>query len=111
MIVGAIVNWRWLTTGESLMLLWMSEHNFSGEVLRRFRLIVNFVCNVYLPMFFEVKVKHNITDGPYHIITQLRLLRSQPSEVVDIVSPYIQTGAWFAHPEPVLLSLMTSTRG
>ena len=105
---GTIVHSRWLTTGQTLMMLYMSEHNLTGEVLRKLKLIVTFVSNVYFHMFYEIKVKHSILDGPRHILTQLRLLHSQPEEVVDIVSPYVKTGAWFAHPEPILLTMLAS---
>ena len=105
---GEIVHSRWLTTGEALMLLWMSDHQFTGITLRKLRFIVNFVVNIYFPMFFEIKVKHKIVDGPKHIVTLLRLLRSQPTEVVSIVKPYVQTGAWFSHPEALLLTLLAS---
>ena len=71
---GKIMHSRWLTTGQSIMMLWMSEHTFKGEILQKFRMIVDFVCNVYFPMFFEIKVKHSIVDGPEHIITFHRLL-------------------------------------
>ena len=86
---GNIVHSRWLTTGQSIMMLWMSEHTFKGETLRKLRMIVNFVCNVYFPMFFEIKVKHSILDGPEHIVTLLWLLHAQPPEVVKAVSPYV----------------------
>ena len=55
-LCGTICHSRWLTTGQSLVMLWMSHHGLSGEVLRRFRVIVTFICQVYLPMFFEIKV-------------------------------------------------------
>ena len=42
-------------------------------------------------------------------MSQLRLLQEQPQVVKDIASPYVATGAWFAHPEAVLLSLMCSS--
>ena len=61
-------------------------------------------------MFFEIKVKHSIVDGPKHIITLLQLLHAQPPEVVKAVSPYVQTGAWFAHPEALLITLLSSER-
>ena len=38
----------------------------------------------------------------------MQLLQEQPQVVKDIVSPYVATGAWFAHPEAVLLSLVCS---
>ena len=39
----------------------------------------------------------------------MQLLQEQPQVVKDIVSPYVATGAWFAHPEAVLLSLVCSS--
>ena len=92
------------------MMLWMSEHTFKGEILQKFRMIVDFVCNVYFPMFFEIKVKHSIVDGPEHIITFFWLLHAQTSVVVKAVSPYVQSGAWFAHPEALLLILLSSKK-
>ena len=106
---GNIVHSRWLTTGQSLIMLYMSNHDLTGETLRKFNLIVNFVANVYLPMFYEIKVKHSILDGPRHILTLLRLLRSQPQEVLEIVSWYVNKGAWFAHSEAILLTMLAST--
>ena len=86
---GKLNHTRWLTTGQSLMMLWMSKHGLTGETLRRFRMIIEYVCNIYFHMFYEIKVKHNILDGPKHLITLLCLLRSQQEEVVKIFSPYI----------------------
>ena len=106
---GNIVHSRWLTTGQSLIMLYMSNHDLTGENLRKFNLIVNFVANVYLPMFYEIKVKHSILDGPRHILTLLRLLRSQPQKVLEIVSWYVNKGAWFAHSEAILLTMLAST--
>ena len=56
-LCGKICHSRWLTTGEAIMLLWMSFHGLSGEILRVFKLIVTFVCQVTFPMFFEIKVQ------------------------------------------------------
>ena len=62
----------------------------------------------YFKLYSEVKVKHYLVHGPYHVLTQLRILKSLPMEVQDIVTPYIRTGAWYAHSECVLLSLLGS---
>ena len=47
-------------------------------------------------------------DAPRNILKQLRLLRGQSKEVNSIVAPYIRTGAWFAHPEAILLTMLAS---
>ena len=38
----------------------------------------------------------------------MRFKGSSSKEVGDIVIPYIRSGAWFAHPESVLVSLLAS---
>ena len=48
---------------------------------------------VYSPMWFEIKVKHNWTNGPHHILKQLQLVHLQTDKVKDIVMPYIQLSA------------------
>ena len=73
--------------------------------------------------------------GPYHVLTQIRILKSLPQEVLQLKQvksiptehyiiilvilkhiffceghrdSYIQTGVWYAHSECVLLSLLGS---
>ena len=59
-------------------------------------------------MYFDIKVKHLLADAPKHIVTSLRILKTLPSRVRQIISPHIQSGAWHAHSENILLSLLTS---
>ena len=105
---GSLCHARWLTLGEAIMMLYMSEHGLDGEVYRKFILIVKYVSQVYFQIWFDIKVKHSIVDGPYHILTLLRLVRQQSEEVREIVIPYVRSGAWFAHPEAILVSLLSS---
>ena len=106
---GEICQSRWLTTGMAFMLLWASNHGFDGEILEKFENIVTFIVQVYFPMFFEIKVKHTIVDAPYHILTQLKLLRQQNNLVQQAVESCVRSGALFAHSESVLLSLLVSS--
>ena len=56
-----------------------------------------------------MKVKHYISGAPYHIRTSLRLLKTQPKKVRDSITYYIRTGAWYAHTECLLFSLLASS--
>ena len=105
---GKIVHSRWLTTGESLLMMWTRKHGLTGRDLEILKTLVLFCLRSYFKLYFEIKVKHYLVHGPYHILTQLRILKSLPMEVRDIVTPYIRTGAWYAHSECVLLSLLGS---
>ena len=49
-----------------------------------------------------------IVDAPYHVLTSLRILRTMPKKAKDIITFYVKTGAWDAHSECLLLSLLSS---
>ena len=89
-------------------MLWTRVHGLQGETLDIFELIIQFVLQSYFKLYFDIKVKHSLVDGPYHVVTALRITRTLPKKVKDIVSPYIATGAYHAHPENVLLTLLGS---
>ena len=89
-------------------MLWTREHGLTGNVLSRFESIINFVVNVYFRLYFDIKVKNSLVHGPHHIVTALRLLRSQPEEVRHIVTRYVCSGAHHAHSESVILTLLAS---
>ena len=57
MLCGNNCHSRLLTTGELLMMLWMSYHGLTAVLLRRLQVIVHFVCQVYLPMCYEIQVQ------------------------------------------------------
>src|SRR6218665_2453835 len=42
-------------------------------VLEPLKLLATWVTQVYLPMFYEIKVKHDIKYGPWHLIKLFRL--------------------------------------
>ena len=56
-----------------------------------------------------MKVHHLIKDAPHHILTSLRILRTQPKRVKDVITFYVRSGAWYAHSECLLLSLLASS--
>ena len=106
---GAPINHsRWLTTGQALLMLWIREHNLQGEKLRKFELIVNYVIQSYFKLYFDIKVKNTLVDGPKHILTTLRIFRQQPKEVQNVIKDNIIRGAFHAHSENLILSLLSS---
>jgi hypothetical protein len=80
-----------------------------GDVLRNLKILSQFVAQVYFHMWFRIKVKHSIVDGPHHLIKLLYLLRAQTVEVKDAVTKSIQNGAFHAHSESLLISLLASS--
>ena len=74
----------------------------------KFKMIVSYVVQVYFSIFFDIKVKHSIVDGPYHILKLLRLFNQQPDKVRDATAKYIRSGSWFAHPEAIILTMLSN---
>ena len=105
-----IVHSRWLTTGEALLFMWTRKHGLTGKNLKNLETIVKFCLQSYFKLFFDIKVKHHLIHGPYHVLTQLRILRTLPKNVKTIVTPYVRTGAWYSHTECILLSLLGSEK-
>ena len=49
---GNICHSRWLTTGEAVIFLWVSEHGLEGDLLYRLEIITTFVVQVYHHMYY-----------------------------------------------------------
>ena len=105
---GNMVHSRWLTFAEAVLLLWMSKHGLSGELLQRLETIVIYIVSVYGLMWFQIKVKHSWIKGPRHVLTHLTLLKLQSPEVQAVLLPYLRTSAWYAHSESILQTLLAS---
>ena len=109
MMCGKLSHARWLTTGQRLVFMWTRKHGLTGSNLKVLEMLVKFCLEYYFKIYFDIKVKHLIVDAPSHILTSLRILKKQPKAVRDVVTFYIRTGAWYAHSECVLLSLLASS--
>ena len=105
---GAMVHSRWLTFAEHILQLWMSDHGLTGELLERLETIVTYIVSVYVPMWFQIKVRHSWIEGPRHVLTHLQLLKLQSPEVQNILIPYIRTSSWYAHSEAILQTMLCS---
>ena len=80
----------------------------SGKDLNTLEVLIKYCLQVYFKLYYDIKAHHRLEDGPKHVLTQLKVMRSQPRKVQEAVSFYVRTGAWFAHSECVLLALMAS---
>ena len=55
------------------LLLYMRKHDLGPEDMEVLKL-ATWVTQVYLPMLYEIKVKHGIKYGPWHLVKLFRLL-------------------------------------
>ena len=105
---GPLSHARWLTTGMRIVFMWTRKHDLTDQNLKNLELLVLFCLQFYFKLFFDIKVKDRLEDASNHILSQLRILRNQPVIVREIVTPYIQLGAWYANHENLLISLLSS---
>lgn len=103
---GNLNHARWLTTANRLLRLYVATET-PNENLQS---LCHFVMLVYIPMWFEIKTKPFVEDGPKHIFQSLRLVRKLPKNIQKIVKPIIERNAFFCHPENVLLSMISDER-
>ena len=103
---GTINLSRWLTTANRILRYYMSESSPTNNL----KLLVNYVMNVYVPFWFKVKKYHSIKDGARHIFSFIQLTRYLDKKYLKIIDPVISRNCYFAHPENVLLSMLSDSR-
>ena len=114
MKVGIVCHSRWLTTACRFCRLYISKHKFTGEVLKKLNSIVTVCVWDYFPMWFFIKSQPRFTSGPHHILKEVGIIREMKGKdekcklVRSICEKFVGKGAWQAHSEPLLLSLLSS---
>jgi len=58
-------------------------------------------------VWFSIKTKPSCKDGSRHLWLTVHLSRSLPDEVKAVIDPVIQRNGYFAHPENILLAMIT----
>ena len=71
--------------------------------------LVTFVIRVHAPMWFAIKDQSSCKDGARHV-HQLLIKSRYLSHKQKIVDPVIHRIAYIAHPENLLLAMMTDHR-
>jgi len=103
---GKLVMSRWLTLANRILRLYVATKEPSNCLST----ITEFVLKVYAPVWFAVKSKPSCKDGAKHLWMLANKSRYLPDYLKSIVDPVIQRNAFFAHPENVLLSMITDER-
>ena len=93
---------RWLTTVNRFQRLYISTENPS----QNFKKIVEFIMQVYVPTWFEIKRNSSICNGAINLFHEIQRARNQDDDVFEAVKPAIQRNAYFSHPENILLSMI-----
>lgn len=103
---GKLNHARWLTTANRILRYYVG----CSEPSDNLRHIVEFIMKVYCKMWFTIRANPSCTEGARHLWQTIKLSRYASSELKAIIDPVISRNAFFAHPENVLLAMISDTR-
>lgn len=85
--------------------LYLSEPNPSQSLLR----IVNYIVNIYAPIFLDIRHQNKVQNAPYHLVKELELVRTNCNQEEQMrVLKAVQDNGFMAHHESVLLAMLGS---
>lgn len=103
-IPGTLVHSRFLTTANRILRHYVSNDAPSQKLIT----LVNFIMKVYAPMWFAIKSQENFKMGPKLIFNYIKWVRENFSKKIQsIIFEVVKRNSYFAHPENVLLSMLT----
>lgn len=100
---GPLNQSRWLTTACRILRLYLSTLSPGSSLVS----LVLYVVKVYAPMWFTIRRNPSCCDGARHLWKIGQLSSILPDDLKKIVFAVLQTNGYFAHPENVLLAMIT----
>ena len=90
-------------------MLYMKKNGLKGKDKANLYKFVKFLMTNYIVMWFRLKQRPSICEAPRHLHAQLQLLKLLPPQVMSIAKNNIARNAYWAHPECLLLSMLTDS--
>lgn len=103
---GKMSHARWLTTANRVLRLYVSTINPSLNL----PILTEYIIKVYSPVWFAIKTKPLIYDGARHLWKAIKASRIFSDKVKKVIDKVFQDNAYFAHPENILLAMLTDSR-
>lgn len=100
---GKLSHSRWLTAANRILRLYIS----SNKVSRNLQILSEYVLKVYAPLWFHIKLKPSCSEGTRHLLNMIRRSRGFEEKILKIIDPVIQRNGFYAHPENLLLAMVT----
>ena len=103
---GKMAHSRWLTTANRILRLYMATESPDESFIH----IVNFIMEVYTTMWFLIKCNSSISNASQHLFQTIRRIRKLDIKTQRIVSPVVQRNRYLAHPENMLICMISDSR-
>lgn len=104
--IGQLNHSRWLTRAVRTL----AKYSRTKNPTKKFRRIVFFIVNVYLPGWFKIKSQPHCQDGARHFQFLLDLSRDLCEEDQKTLRKVMQDNAHWAHPENVVIGCLSDAR-
>lgn len=100
---GKMSHARWLTKANRILRLYISSPTPSNNLIS----LAHYIVRVYAPVWFQIKTHPSCKDGSRHLWKLIESSRYLPSALKAVIDPVLQRNAYFAHPENLLLAMLT----
>ena len=104
--IGPIFHARWNT----LSVRSLAKYSRVRKPTKKFRKIIHFILNMYLPVWFRVKCHPHIQDGSRHFYYMVELSKDLERDARDVIDKVLDDNSHFAHPESIVISLLADPR-
>ena len=102
---GPLNHARWVTMACRICRLYIGSVNPSCEL----EMLVNFIVTNYALNWFDIKCHSDIFSGPKLFHRSIVRLRNVAQDNQEILRPVLQRNSYFAHPENIVLSMLSDT--
>lgn len=100
---GKMSHARWLTRANRILRLYVSTKSPSEEL----SILATYVVRVYAPTWFAIKTHPSCKDGARHLWKLISASRYLTANLKAVIDPVITRNGYFAHPENILLAMLT----
>ncbi|KAF0310017.1 Protein BANP [Amphibalanus amphitrite] len=100
--IGPVEDDRCLTLAARLLRVYIGTRSPTAELTE----LVEFLMGYYIPMWFHITANSACTSGALNVMRSIELLRKLPSGLHDVIGRMVQSNAYWAHPEAVLLAMV-----
>lgn len=101
---GTLVHSRFLTTANRILRYYVSKSAPSQKLVN----MVDFIIKVYAPMWFAIKSTKSFRMGSLLIYRYIKMIRENiEPKFHDVLFKVVSNNSYFAHPENVLITMLT----
>ena len=104
--IGPLFHARWLTLAVRGLAMFARVR----KPTVRFKKIIHFILNIYMPAWFRVKCQPHIQDGRKHFHFMVELTRDLDEQARKVVEKVLSDNSHFAHPENISITLLADSR-